>query len=136
MTHSTVRKYKLRTPEIYRRWTEAHPDKGRPVLRDIASAVGMSPNSLSAALRGMGHVLPGTADRIAHVLCCQIEDIAEATHYTPIMPVTEKRIIATTFAIDRELMAQLNSAAMSTGKNRSVIVREAVADYLPRLLNS
>lgn len=135
MTQSTVRKYKLRTPEIYRRWTEIHPDKGRPVLREMASAVGMSPNSLSSALRGMGHVLPGTADRIAHVLGCTIEDIAEATHYTPIVPVTDKRIIATTFAIDKELMARLNSASMQTGKNRSVIVREAVAEYLPRLLN-
>ena len=128
--NDTVRRYRLKTPEIYRRWSEVFPEKGRPVLRDIAAASGVSTNSLSVALRGIGNVLPGTADRLANVLGCTVVDIAEPVAFTPIVPNTTRKVVAITFAMDTELMGDLNRHAAETGRNRSIIVRDAVTAYL------
>lgn len=127
MDDSTVRRYRLRPAEVYKLWTE---QKGRPVLKDMAFAIGMSPNGLSNAMRGISNVQPGTADKIASVLGCRVEDIAEASAFTPLTPRTDRRTVAITFAMDTDLMCVLNKAAQETGKNRSLIVREAVRSHL------
>jgi transcriptional regulator with XRE-family HTH domain len=133
MSDHTIRRYKLKTVDIYRRWGEQNPDRPRPVLKDLAAESGLSPNSLSAALRGVANVLPGTAERLASMLQCGIDDIAEPTHYTALMPKTGRKIVAITFAMDTQLVGDLNRRAQETGRNRSVLVREAVAQYLSRL---
>lgn len=130
MDETTVRKYALRTAEIYKRWTDSDQTRTRPVLRDIAAAIGMSPNSLSAALRGHSNVLPNTAEKLANVLKCSVDDIATPAAFTPVIPKTHRRVVAITFAMETELMGALNRKASETGRNRSAIVRDAVAAYL------
>ena len=106
-----VRRYSLNAPEVYRLWTQKHGDRGRPVLREMAASAGISPNSLSTAMRGHGSVLPATAQRLAEVLECDVVDIATPSAFTAITPKAERKIVAITFAMDTELLAMLNRAS-------------------------